>query len=325
MGWHARLAIAGALALAAPAQGYDKDRGDLLAAHARLQQRDRQLLDMGWKLARANAPFCAGAKPRIGLLLQDLAGYGKKGPSLRHALGLPGDIAVEAVAQDSPAARAGLAPNTPVVALGSTRVEELQNPPDAAWKRLAGLHDLVDSELAASGTVMIGWLGQSGETATSVIAGVPACPGRFEVLDSGTKAQAEGARVIFGRDFPGFDYPQDEFAAAVAHELAHNLLGHRAWLERHGRRQANIRLTEREADRLMPWLLANAGYEPEAASRFMARWGPAHGGGLLRKRTHDGWDERADLIEAELPLIAGVRDAQGRADWSRHFVRETGD
>src|SRR3546814_7966027 len=59
---------------------------------------------------------------------------------------------------------------------------------------------------------------------------------------------ADGARVQIGREFPGFAYPQEELAAAIAHELAHNLLGHRAWLDGNGRNMASVRLTEREAE-----------------------------------------------------------------------------
>jgi hypothetical protein len=130
--------------------------------------------------------------------------------------------------------------------------------------------------------------------------------------------------VVFGDRFPGFDWPEDEFAAAVAHELAHNLLRHRAWLDLRGRSRANIRLTEDEADRLVPWLMVNAGYDPGAAVRFLRRWGPGHDGGLFRKRTHSGWDERAAAIAAESPLIEAARDASGKADWRRQFRRTTG-
>ncbi|MFA9201437.1 MAG: hypothetical protein ACEQR8_09695, partial [Cypionkella sp.] len=124
------------------------------------------------------------------------------------------------------------------------------------------------------------------------------------------------------RKFAGFEYPEDELAAALAHEFAHNLLAHRAWLKGAGRKAKNIRLTEREADRLMPWLLANAGYDPAAAVRFFRKWGPGNDGWIFRAPTHDGWDERAEAVEGELPLIARVRASGGAADWRAHFRRE---
>ncbi|MCP5392203.1 MAG: hypothetical protein H6920_11355, partial [Sphingomonadaceae bacterium] len=98
------------------------------------------------------------------------------------------------------------------------------------------------------------------------------------------------------------------------------ILRHPQWLSAHGRKRRDVRETEREADRMMPWLLANAGYDPQAAVRFMQRWGPKNDGGLLRKRTHDGWDERVDIIAAELPLIRAAMAGGGEADWTQRFV-----
>jgi len=155
------------------------------------------------------------------------------------------------------------------------------------------------------------------------IVGVPACPSRFELLDSGGRAAADGKRVVIGRKFSGFGLAEDELAAAVAHEFAHNLLAHRAWLKGAGRNSRNIRLTEREADRLMPWLLANAGYDPRAATRFFRKWGPFRDGWIFRAPTHDGWDERAAAVAAEVPKIAALTAAGGAADWRARFERTT--
>jgi hypothetical protein len=139
----------------------------------------------------------------------------------------------------------------------------------------------------------------------------------------GGKAVADGQRVVIGIDFPAFAYPEDDvFAAVVAHELAHNVLEHDAWLDRNGRRRRHVRLTERAADRLMPWLLANAGYDPAAAVTFMTRWGSRHDAGLRVRRGHEGWDERAKAIAAEVPAITALLAQAARADWGRHFRRE---
>ena len=311
--WRAILAAL-SFGVATPAPADDA----LLASHKELQQRDQQLLDVGWRLVTANAPFCANAAPAIGLLLQDMRSYGKQADKLRTSLGLEGDIAVQAVATGSPADRTGLQANQEIAAVGEFYPLDERPSDEPGWKRLTDLHESIDAFLATDGEVLIGL----SKGITKVITGTPACTSRFEVLDSGSKAMAEGSRVLFGKDFPGFAYDEGEFAAAVAHELAHNLLAHRAWLSEHGRKRTNIRLTEREADRLMPWLLANAGYEPHSATRFMKRWGPAHGGWIFRKRTHDGWDERAEFIDAEVALIEQLRDDEGRADWATHFKRE---
>ena len=283
-----------------------------------LQARDTRLFAAGWRLVTGNAEFCDGVTSAIGLLLHDAAAYGRPA-DVRGEFGLSGDIGVLAVAPGSPADLAGLAANDTLHSIDGLVLAEAFPPSDPAWQRLVDIKDALDARLTG-GPVALEWNRQGGASGQSTLAGVPACASRFEVLASGAGAVADGARVLLGRDFPGFAYPQDEFAAAVAHELAHNLLHHRALLEPLGRPQALVRLTERDADRLMPWLLANAGYDPHAAARFMSRWGPRHGGGLLRKRTHDGWDERVEFIETEIAIVERLMAQDGAADWSRQFV-----
>jgi predicted Zn-dependent protease len=126
--------------------------------------------------------------------------------------------------------------------------------------------------------------------------------------------------VVVGRKLVEALPEDDLLAAALAHELAHNLLGHRARLDASGRSWSKVKATEREADRLSVWLLANAGYDPAAAVRFFERWGPKFDLGLLATPDHDGWKTRRATVAGE---IANLRAAQaangGAADWSRAF------
>ena len=185
------------------------------------------------------------------------------------------------------------------------------------WQRLKRAHDHIDAILAEHAGLTVRFA-DGGEAR---VAPVDACATRFELMGDGRKAVADGDRVVIGIEFPAFSYREEVFAGVVAHELAHNFLQHSEWLDRNGRGRRNVRQTEREADRLMPWLLANAGYEPEAAIRFMETWGRKHDGGLFRARTHDGWDERAEFIAAEIPHIRDLMAQGGKADWSVHFRR----
>ena len=96
-------------------------------------------------------------------------------------------------------------------------------------------------------------------------------------------------------------------------------------LETVGRKQRLVRLSERDADRMMPWLLWNAGYDPRGAVRWMSQWGTRYTF-LNRKRTHDAWDERVAAIEAEIATLAALTAQEGwqrgEADWKRHFRAE---
>ncbi|MFA7597165.1 MAG: hypothetical protein WCY92_12510 [Novosphingobium sp.] len=316
------LILAAAPAHAAP----DADRLEVGLAMEALQLDDTRLQTVGWRLATANAAFCAAARPAVGLLLQDVMNYNDPG-SIRTALGISSDIAVQAVAPDSPAARAGLSPNDAVLAIGSWSMADLPSVPAGDYTRLKTLHDRIDGLLADGGKIRLRVKRGSDEEREVELAGVPACPGRFELRTQGGKAQADGSRVLIGRRFGAAKRPSDvleesEFAAVVAHEFAHNLLGHGDWLEREGRGWGNIRRTEREADRLSVWLLANAGYDPAGAVRLMRGWGRRNDLGILRLPTHEGWDERAASMESEIAPMRAAMERRGAADWSRDFLRE---
>ena len=314
------------LAAAAPLAAQDEalphidiDYAAERAAIGRYQDADQRLQDVGWQLARANAPFCPRIVPSIGLQMQDMASYGAAGIA-RRALGLKGNFAVQTAARGSPAALAGMFTRNREVA----RIETLDpNTLPAAerleWQRLARVHDHIEAMLTEHGGIAITFA----DGGAARVQPVEVCASRFELMGDGDKAVADGARVVIGIGFPAFAYPEEEvFAALVAHELAHNVLGHDAWLDRYGRSDRNVRRIEREADRLVPWLLANAGYDPAAGPRFMRRWGAKHDSGLKLRRNHEGWDERAEHMERELPLVQGLMAREGKADWSQHFRRE---
>lgn len=317
------LAVA-ALLLAAPLQAqaggapridYEAER----AAIGRYQDADQRLQDVGWTLARGNAAFCPRAIPAIGLQLQDMASYGAPGVA-RRALGLTRDFAVQTAARGSPAALSGEFTRNREVAL-LERFDPNAEPAGKAmdWQRLARAHDHVDAMLAEHGGIAVTFA----DGTTARVAPVPVCATRFELMGDGTKAVADGARVVIGIEFPAFAYPEEDvFAAVIGHELGHNVLGHDAWLDRNGRSDGNVRLIEREADRIIPWLLANAGYDPQAAVTFMTRWGSRHDAGLRLRLSHDGWDERAKGIAAEVAEVKALMAREGKADWRTHFRRE---
>ena len=323
---HRRLAAAVALGCAlapaiAPTSAIAADRkADRAAAElAQFHARDQMLQDIGWQLVTGNAPFCGDAQPSVGLQMVDMAVFADPA-AMRSALGLTGDFAVQTAAAGSPAA--SLPADTEIIALEGESLANWPAAPASHWQRLARLHDAIDAGLAATGTVSL----TRADGSVAVLDAVPACPTRFELASGHGRALAEGKRVILGEKFAGFGYPREELAAAIAHELAHNLLGHRAWLDRHGRERRNVRAAEREADRMMPWLLANSGYDPAAALRFMQNWGPNDSAGLFRARSHEGWDERAEHIAAELARLAAApidpRGSMSAKDWSAHFQRE---
>ena len=285
-----------------------------------LRERDTRVQNIGWRLLTGNIGQCPRTVSLPGLLVQDAGAY-TRADEIRSLSGIKGDFFVQSVTDGGPAEVAGITPGMEIAAIDGWELETMPLSPKEPWLRLETVKRRIAASLAQDGRVAFRIAGRDDEV---LVRGVEGCASEFEMLTGNAKAVADGRRVAIGANFVGFDYPEDEFAAALAHELAHNLLDHARWLDRVGRKRKPVRRTEREADRLMPWLLANAGYDPSAAARFMRRWGPEHSGGWFRRRTHDGWDERVEFIEAELPQVARSRAAhpQGIAAWRTDFRRE---
>ena len=313
-------AILAALAVPTLADNRTGDSSEeLLANYKAMQAKDRRLQAIGWTLARGNARFCENSRLSIGITLVDMAGF-RQPAEMRRALGLEGNFALASVSTRE--MFTGPETGQEIIAIDGAAINGWPAKEQFDWQRLKRAHDAIDAALDSKGAVQFTY--RDGTMAT--LRGARVCTTRFELKSDGKKALADGTRVQFGSDFPGFAYAESEFAAVIAHELAHNLLEHRKWLDANGRKRRNVRATEREADRLMPWLLANAGYDPMAAVRFMERWGPKHSKGIFRARTHEGWDERAENIEAEAKLVLARRyggdTAESAMDWSTDFRRE---
>lgn len=316
------LALAGSAASAASIDPADRSIAATLGAW---QRDDARIQTLGWRLATANARYCRDVQPAIGLLLQDMMNYGTP-DAVRAAIGIAGngsssDIAVQAVAKGSPADLAGLAPNRQVVAIDGHSMTDLPAAPVGDYARLASVHRLMEAALARDGKVAIALANREEPL---VIAAVPACAGSFAMRTGGRNAQADGRRVLIGRDFGSARRPADrledaELAAAIAHELAHVVLGHAAWLAASGHDAERPLQAEREADRLSVWLLANAGFDPAAGPRLMRGWGRRNDPDFHSSPTHDGWESRAALMDAEIPKLRLAMQANGTADWSREF------
>jgi predicted Zn-dependent protease len=160
---------------------------------------------------------------------------------------------------------------------------------------------------------------RGGERTTIQVAALPGCATRFQVIPGrGLNAKADGRYVQVTSAIAAYVEDDAELAAVLAHELAHNILGHRARLDaarvargflgNFGRNAQLIRETEVEADRLSVYLLERAGYDPEAAVRFWSRFG-RQGLNFLGSPTHPNWRRRIASFETEIAAIRAARAA----------------
>ena len=137
---------------------------------------------------------------------------------------------------------------------------------------------------------------------------------------TGDKAQPTIGKQAPGANPSAISVGDKTLVSLIAHELAHNVLRHRARLDaagvdrglmkQFGRNARLFRQTEVEADRLSVWLLAGAGYDPGAAVRFWTAFGQREGRPLFQAGTHPRWQDRVEALasergvaEIDLPLV----------------------
>ncbi len=304
------------------------ESGEQTAAFAELQRFDARLLDTGHRLAVANAEYCRDTHMTAGVSLHDIAQYQDR-ESARAAFGFARDIAVLAVADASPAQAAKIQANDAIAGINGSdplgtdmRADKrlVQN----SYERIAGVLDLWDAALDA-GPIDVTVADGTGQLRNVRIVPEKACRSRFQIVPSKNfDASADGQVITISTQMMNYVASEDELAAIVAHEFAHNMLRHLQRLEEAGHAGGlmamfgrNARLTKQteiEADRLSVWLMANAGYDPAGAIRFWQRYGKEHGQGIFSAPTHYRYKKRVRLFEEEIAKMATMpRGTKGYA------------
>lgn len=300
--------------LAAPAVA-SAPKAEDVAAYRTLVAQDARLATAGYRLVSANAQFCILKERKLAWVIHDVAQYQNMAAALAAFL-FNEPVSVAAVVPGGPADKAGVKAGDGIAMVAGTSfdfTDEAEKMP--TFKRVAEVNAVTENALEDSSTIEIGFSGPSPGRIVQIAPPV-VCASDFWV-DTRSKldAGADGEKVRLTSGLMAYITDDDELAAVVAHELSHNLLGHRRKLASIKRDKIKaIRATEEEADRLTVWLMANAGYDPRAALRFWQRYGQRTGLGIFSDGTHQRWKDRVAVMQAEIDLIAKTPATDGLRD-----------
>ena len=283
-----------------------------------MQRLDERVTAIGYRLVTSAGDLCADKVPIPGFAIHDLSQYrSDEQEEADDTFRFDGAPLVLAVAPHSPAAAAGVQIGDALIRIGAAPVAPA--PAGAnSYARIAAILSQLDSA-GQSGTLALE-LRRRQQVLTVTAALADGCPTRFQTkVSNAIDAQADGRYVEVNTGLIAFAGSDDELAAIMAHELAHNILHHRARLDaagvprgilgQFGKNARLIRETEAEADRLGVYLMDRAGYPPQAAIAFWTRFGAEHGLGIFGAPTHLSEGKRIDLIQAEITRIAAMRAA----------------
>lgn len=283
------VAVAGA---AMPAVGGTAKAADI----ADLALQEARLATVAWRLTTGSARWCPVTQPQPGWILGDLRRFdAREQVAAQQVYGIQGNSPfVAAIAQGSPADRAGLVRGAGIAAIDGQPVPTLGDEPTIRIDAVV----VMLSALASVAPVAV----TDGGNRTYRLDPAPGCASAFRIEREGVQAAANGKLVRLRLGLAQSIADDAELAAVAAHEIAHNILRHPVRLAAN-RSIERVRQTEIEADRLSVWLLTDAGYDPRAAIRFWQR----HKKPLIRAATHPPRRERIDAIETEIAAMTAAR------------------
>jgi len=291
----------------------------LMPLGSRLRVEDARVGKVAYELASRGAHFCPQKHPVTGLLLHHLGEYRPENRReveqlYRLKLG-PG---VLAVASGSAAASAGLVAGDVLLSVGDQRFPEpaaaaAETKPRTRRLLMEQADTLIADALRTGAARIRVW--RAGETIELKLPQAFGCMPHARLARSPQlNAFADGRFAIVTTRLLGFIQSDDELAIAIAHEMAHNILEHRAALDAAGAQRgsqakhskaATIRATEVEADRLGLKLAWAAGYDIDAAPAFWTRLRKA--GGAALGKTHPSLTEREQLLRAVQAELAALK------------------
>lgn len=331
--WRWRWGVAAAMLTLVPGRAADPfvalaaapiaREAELIAGLDALRAQDLRVATIFFRLVTAGIALCEARAPQPGLLLHDAGQYHAdlRPIAVRH-FDLGEGPSISAVVPGSPAAAAGLRADDALIAVDGVSLAPADAASDAG--RRASYDGLAQAIAALDRAFGRGeaklTVRRGAGNFDVVLRPVAGCASEVQLIPSGRmNAAADGRYVQMTTAIVDYTANDDELAVLIGHELAHNILGHRARLDaagvpgglfgKFGGNAAKVRETEIEADRVGLHLVALAGYDIDAAPIFWRRFGKRHGAGIFADATHPGWRKRVEMLEG---VIARIKAEAGK-------------
>lgn len=284
-----------------------------------LREQDLRVASVAYRLATSPASCRTATAPQLGFILHGLGQYApgdRDAAKIHYALGE--HIGVMAVVPGTPAAAAGLAANDQLISVNGL---ELRTGPVSAPGRAPAerVGDII-ADAMRKGAVILRVSNAEGAKDVRFRADL-GCSSQVELVpDPDVNAWADGRRVMITTAILDQCGTDDELALVIAHEMGHNLLGHRHLLAAAGA-ESNLlpvgeagtamgRRTEEEADRFAVAMVRAAGYDLGQALPFLERLLDANGPKARAAATHPASGRRLALLRA---AIAATGHHEGKA------------
>lgn len=236
-----------------------------LRAFAEQQMR---IATIGYRINTANANRCAEPQMLAGMLLHDLSQYDAAvRPAVSQAFSLGSGFGIIQIVPGSAAERAGLRIDDEIIAVRGASVED----PDAvaragkSYRRMERFTAFLQASWQHGSTELL--IRRGGAVSRVTLHGEAGCGGELSLVNSNEQnAWSDGSRVAITTGMLRMAHSEDEVAFVVAHEMAHNMLGH-------SRSGASLifgaRRSEIAADQMAVGLMTYAGYQAESGVSFL--------------------------------------------------------
>jgi S1-C subfamily serine protease len=213
-----------------------------------------------------------------GVVVHDLTQYPRAArPAVSRAFSLGQGLGIVGIIPGSGAERAGLRIDDEIVSIGGRSVEDASVwiQPASSYDRVDRFNALLSASLADGATAI--QIRRQSQLLQITLTGQPGCGGILKLVDSSSiNAWSDGRHVVLNAGIVRMARNDDEIAFVIAHEMAHNILGHIANSANTSRMlfgrifgASAPRDAESQADAAGVSLMREGGYEPQGAVQFL--------------------------------------------------------